>query len=167
MSPDDRFLLHGVPDGRQWEIGTDRETPVFNPFQASRDGRWLFSSLFRGPDDRRQISLRPAAATENDWKPAAYPKVEGWAAGRFTAGITDDGEWLYYRDRDGAGKDGLYRVATSGGEPMRVGDYASSTRDFMMMSIGPDGRQFIVGVLEPSDRPDLWILENFRPGGSK
>ena len=162
-SSDDRLLLTGVPDGRQWEIGTDRESAILNPFQTSADGRWVFSSLIRGPGDRRQLSIRPTSGTESDWKPMAYPKVEGWGVGRFTAGITDDGNWLFYRDRDAGGKDGLYRVSTSGGEPERVGDYPTSQQDLAPFLISPDGRQFIVNAREPEQQPELWILENFVP----
>src|SRR5262249_6185552 len=124
------------------------------------------SSQIRFPDDRRNLAIRPASGTDNDWKPVAYPKVEGWVAGRFAAGLTPDGDWLLYRDRDAGGKDRLYRVSTSGGEPEPIGDYPTSQQDRRPLSISSDGHQIIVTALESTGHPELWILENLGPAAA-
>src|SRR5438552_3170876 len=37
--------------------------------------------------------------------------------------ITPDGNWIYFHGADPYGKGGLFRVATSGGPPERLGDF--------------------------------------------
>ena len=39
--------------------------------------------------------------------------------------FTPDGNWLLYHDVDAAGKHSLFRVATAGGQPERLGDFPS------------------------------------------
>jgi hypothetical protein len=68
-----------------------------------------------------------------------------------------------YHDRDTTGKDGLYRIATSGGDPHRLGDYPTSLST-SAITISGDGRRFIVHA--PKERQparEYWVLENFVP----
>ena len=70
-----------------------------------------------------------------------------------------DGKWRVYHGRDAAGKNGLFRIASSGGQPERLGDFpAGITRGAMWVS--PDGQKLILDALKPLQ---LWMLENFEP----
>jgi Tol biopolymer transport system component len=73
-----------------------------------------------------------------------------------------DGKWIYYHNADAAGKDGLYRVAISGGTPERVGDFPTN-RFSGALFFSQDGHQVIAETDEPSVRPDTFLLENFEP----
>ena len=161
VSADDRLLITtkagelGV--GFQWEVGTEREIKVLNPVQTSADGRWIYSSQTRNSENRRQIGIRPTSGGDDDWKPAVYPRID---ANLFTAQLTPDGNWLIYRDKDTGGKDGLYRVSTTNGEPERLGDYPSDRLDFNRWPpISPDGRHIIVSVRSPQDQSAIWAFD--------
>ena len=165
VSPDDRLLITtkageaGV--GYQWEVGTEREIKVLNPVQTSADGRWIYSSQTRNSENRRQIGIRPTSGGDDDWRPAVYPRIDG---NLFTAQLTPDGNWLIYRDKDIGGKDGLYRVSTTNGEPERLGDYPSDQPDFNRWPpISPDGRHIIVSVRLPQDQSEIWALDQNVP----
>jgi hypothetical protein len=79
-----------------------------------------------------KVEIRPLSG--GDWVPLA-PDSE-----IMTAGFTSDGNWFVYQGRDAAGKDGLFRVATSGGASQRLGDFPKT------------------GV----DRGDIWISPGVR-----
>jgi hypothetical protein len=73
--------------------------------------------------------------------------------------FTADGNWLLYHDRDAAGKDGLFRVAATGGDAERLGDFpAVSVRGWMWIS--PDGQKIVADSFNPQE---IWMLENFEP----
>ena len=73
--------------------------------------------------------------------------------------FTPDGNWVVYCNTDEGVKQGLFRVATSGGEPERLGDLPSGSK-FPLLSISPDGQKIIADTREPVE---LWMLENFEP----
>jgi Tol biopolymer transport system component len=166
-SSDDRFLLTArwgeVGAGFEWEIETRRETRLlYSPMTRSADGRWIYSSLTLNPEGRRQLAIRPTSGSDKDWKPVAFPRTRGNGGGRFTAAFTSDGNWLFYRDIDANGKDSLYRVSTSNGEPERLGDYPTSSPT-SVFTISPDGRQIVLSVMEPQQEPELWAVDGFVP----
>jgi len=73
--------------------------------------------------------------------------------------FTSDGNWLVYRGSDAAGKGGILRVATTGGEPKWIGDYPkSSVRGDIWIS--PDGKKLLFLTFGSEE---LWMLENFEP----
>jgi Tol biopolymer transport system component len=77
--------------------------------------------------------------------------------------FTKDGNWLLYHDVDAAGNQSLFRVATAGGQPERIGDFPSAYGTGYMW-ISPDGKKIIADTLKPLE---LWILENFEPAAPK
>jgi len=139
---------------RQWEIATQRETvlermPPGAWGWVSQDERWVVEV-----DEHRNVKIRPTAG--GDWKPL----LSDPHAGHFD--LTPDGNWLIYHTVDSAGKHGLYRVATSGGQPERLGDFPTSTPDGSL-HISPDGRKALVAAGEYDTVYELWSLENFVP----
>jgi Tol biopolymer transport system component len=82
--------------------------------------------------------------------------------------FTQDGDWIVYQDVDTNGKDALFRVRTTGGEPQRLGDYpTNSSNSYLNVSV--DGRHFLVEATanNPTSaeglQSDYWILQNFVP----
>jgi len=142
----------------RWEIATQRET-VLERFPAgayglvSLDERWVVEV-----DEHRNLKIRPTAG--GDWKPL----LSDPHAGHFN--VTPDGNWLLYHTVDSAGKHGLYRVATAGGEPERLGDFPTNTPDGSLY-ISPDGRKVMVAAGEYDTVYELWSLENFVPPAPK
>jgi Tol biopolymer transport system component len=78
--------------------------------------------------------------------------------------FSPDGGWVVYHDRDGSGRDGLYRVSTAGGEPQRLGDYPTGLPT-SALTISGDGRRFIMHApaRDPQPSRDYWVLDNFLP----
>ncbi|MGA3042675.1 MAG: hypothetical protein ABSF54_18015 [Bryobacteraceae bacterium] len=143
---------------QQWEIATQRETVLERmPPEAwgwvSPDERWVVEV-----DERRNLKIRPTAG--GDWKPL----LSDPHAGHF--GLTPDGNWLIYHTVDSAGKHGLYRVSTAGGQPERLGDFPTNTPDGSL-EISPDGRKVMVAAGEYDTVYELWSLENFVPPAPK
>lgn len=133
---------------RRWEIGAPQLTTVYegaNVIGLSPDERWIVRR-----EQGRVVEIRPMSG--GDWKPLISLRENQFA-------FTQDGNWLIYHDTDGSGKDGLFRVATAGGDPERLGDFpAASTQGEIWIS--PDGRKLITDTLNPRE---LWMLENFEP----
>jgi hypothetical protein len=97
------------------------------------------------------FSMKPAAG--GDWKAPLAP-TDDWQHA-----LSPDGKWRIFHGRDAAGKNGLFRVATAGGTPERLGDFpGGNIRGAMWVS--PDGNKIIAAVLNPLQ---LWMLENFEP----
>jgi Tol biopolymer transport system component len=142
----------------RWEIATQRETvleriPTGAYGLVSPDERWVVEV-----DEQRNLKIRPTAG--GDWKPLlADPH-----AGHFN--VTPDGNWLIYHTVDSAGKHGLYRVATAGGQPERLGDFPTNSADGSLY-ISPDGRKVMVAGGEYDTAYELWSLENFVPPAPK
>ena len=84
--------------------------------------------------------------------------------------FSPDGNWVVYHDVDAAGKGGLYRIASEGGQPQRLGDFPTTGPVIWMvssLSISPDGRRFLVHAPRERRRTgDYWVLENFLPAAS-
>ena len=146
----------------RWEIATQQETALANFTEISiarafvlpsRNERWLLRLT------NQAYEVRPMAG--GDWKALVSHKGWGWHAT-----FTPDGEWLVYQDVDPAGKQGLFRVATAGGKPERLGDFPTTSRNGSM-EISPDGRKIMVAAGEFEDGLELWSLENFVPPAPK
>jgi len=155
LSHDDHSLYALSTKGLiRWEVGaagwtmvTEAPNLMRDQFTAiaSPDGRWIT----RRKDGK--VEIRPI--TGGDWRPLISIASPNQMA--FTA----DGNWLLYHDRDAAGKDGLFRVATTGGDPERLGDFpAVSVRGWMWIS--PDGQKIVADAFNPQE---IWMLENFEP----
>jgi Tol biopolymer transport system component len=170
INSDDRVLTTANVGGGgfEWEIGTDREVPISNAITTSQDGRWVYE-LSSDHENRRQLRVRPATGDNEDWRRLAYvrrQRVAG-ALNFIPIRFTPDGNWIVYHDKDSDGKDGLYRVSVSGGEPERLGDYAV-TINGTEISVSPDGRHFIVSTgAERPQEGEFWMLENFIPATTK
>jgi hypothetical protein len=94
----------------------------------SPDGRWLTRWI------KQNIEIRPTSG--GDWKSAvSFGKELPMGTGHFN--ITPDGNWLLFHDLDSTGKHGLFRVATAGGAPERLGDFPTNSR---LGSIQTEGR---------------------------
>jgi Tol biopolymer transport system component len=142
----------------RWEIATQRETVLERiPPPAwgwvSRDERWVIEV-----DEHRNVKIRPTSG--GDWKPL----LSDSHAGHFN--FTPDGNWLIYHTVDSAGKHGLFRVSTAGGQPERLGDFPTNTPDGSL-EISPDGRNVLVAAGEYDTVYELWSLENFVPPAPK
>jgi hypothetical protein len=120
--------------------------------------------------NRRDFRIRPTSAGEDAWEHLAYirkqaPDTRGVIALKFTP----DGEWIVYNDVDADGKDALFRVRTTGGEPQRLGDYPTTSPN-SYLNVSLDGRHFLVETsgINPASAEGLqteyWILQNFLPG---
>jgi Tol biopolymer transport system component len=142
----------------RWEIATQRETvleriPPPASASVSPDERWVVEV-----DEHRNVKIRPTSG--GDWKPL----LSDSHAGHFN--VTPDGNWLIYHTVDSAGKHGLYRIATAGGQPERLGDFPTNTPDGSL-EISPDGRKVMVAAGEYDTVYELWSLENFVPPAPK
>jgi hypothetical protein len=133
----------------RWDLATRQATTVdkvtgFLNFPSPTD-RWFAQR------DRETIETRPAAGGE--WRPLISLLTTHMA-------FTPDGNWLLFHDVDAAGRHGLFRVSTVGGQPERVGDFPSLPKERGMLLVSPDGRKILV-VGRASE--GVWILENFEP----
>jgi Tol biopolymer transport system component len=160
----------GEEDGMllRWEIATGLETALQPGSRTgglafgSADERWL---IRRTPQN---IEIRPTSG--GDWKSLASlgKGLQGPVVGHdFSA--TPDGNWVLYHDVDSAGKQGLFRVSTAGGQPERLGDFPMNRdpKEASFMEISPDGRNVIVQFADPENAYELWSLENFVPPAPK
>ncbi len=129
----------------RWEIGAQQETVMDRASAASPDARWV------GRWENGVIEIRPMSG--GDWR--TLVSLKNWSPIAFTP----DGNWVVYCNTDEGVKQGLFRVATSGGEPERLGDLPSGSK-FPLLSISPDGQKIIADTREPVE---LWMLENFEP----
>jgi dipeptidyl aminopeptidase/acylaminoacyl peptidase len=176
LSPDDRILYSTRNQTWYlWEIGTDKETAVGgylrSPYGPNGPSTfWVLrdrnspptigirsKDALRGPDSLRVDNFTPLAAVRIP-APTIY--------GPLPLDITRDGKWLVYHDKDADGKDGFYRVSTTGGAPERLGDYPTGNLS-SFLSPSPNGRQFIVAVQGDVRPPEFWALENFLPAAAK
>jgi hypothetical protein len=138
----------------RWEIAARQatkldRTPGIQVWAAtSPDERWIARR------ENGKFEIRPISGGE--WKPLV--SVGG---GQQTA-FTPDGNWLMYHDVEPLGKQSLFRVATGGGQPERLGDFPTAGGGFMWIS--PNGREIIADERVPAE---LWILENFEPAAPK
>jgi hypothetical protein len=166
MTLDDRkiiFYRGQTNTSIEWEIATGEQRPL--PYYRSSDDRWdLIEST--DPTARNALRIRPAAGAD-DWRFLAARRVPppGYAAPPWR--FSPDGNWVVFHDRDDVGKDGLYRIATAGGEPQRLGDYPTG-RPTSAISIYRDGRRFIVHAPKGPQAlaRDFWVLENFLPSAA-
>jgi Tol biopolymer transport system component len=138
----------------EWNRSTGQEAVIANDrsyYQApSPDGR-----LMVGLRDGR-LSVRPTSG--GDWAPLV--SGIGMNVPVFTM---PDGKWVFYQDKDAAGKYGLFRVPITGGEPQRLGGSPGNlySEEYFF---SPDARQ-ILTVKGATD--ELWLLENFVPSARK
>jgi Tol biopolymer transport system component len=142
----------------RWEIASQKETILDRSPSGSLD--WISPNeqwLFRMDD--QQFALRPMPGGE--WRSLAT-HIKGWSSGHFSG--TSDGSWLFYHIVDPGGKHSLYRVATAGGEPERLGDFPTESRGGSM-DISPDGSKIMVTAREYAS--ELWLLENLVPSAKK
>jgi WD40 repeat protein len=156
---DDALYFNRESSGEliQWGIGTGKET-LLAPTSSiaslmvvpSPDGAWLK----RFDVNQRNIEVRPMAG--GGWKPLLRLSAGG------QSGFSPDGKWIFYHDKDAAGKDGLYRIATAGGTPERLGDFPEREVNGTL-KISPDGRRIIALASGLNGLPDQWLLENFEP----
>jgi Tol biopolymer transport system component len=155
------FQRQSTGEFTRWDIGTGQETLLDHTsniidleVDASPDGGWL--KRF----NRGNIEIRPMAG--GAWTPLLPLRAGG------QSGFSPDGKWIFYHDKDVAGagpvgKDGLYRIATAGGAPERLGDFPVSNVHGTLR-ISPDGRGIIVLAGAAGNvAPETWLLENFEP----
>ena len=135
----------------RWEIGAPRWTTAYEgpglSFWPSPDERWIARVA-----KQWKFEIRPMSG--GDWRPLAPDSVMR------SSDFTPDGNWLVFHGVDAEGKDGLFRVSTSGGQPERVGDYPDGDSYNGDIWISPDGQKFFV---DTGSRDEVWILENFEP----
>lgn len=166
LSPDDRTLISFVKVGppalrtgaRQWEMSSspEKETTfagvVESNVSESPDGRWVYRAI-AASGNRTEYQIRSTGGGDADWKSLMHVNrptaPQEPTALPVPVQYSPDSRWILYHDRDVSGKDGLFRVSTSGGEPQRLGDYPTSGLS-SLMSISPDGRKILVHVDAPA-----------------
>jgi Tol biopolymer transport system component len=141
----------------RWEIATQRETPLEKfPLDTfgwvSQDERWLMGM------DKQGLKIRPVSG--GDWKPLVSLDFT------IQFNTTPDGNWIFYHGVDSAKKHGLFRVATAGGQPERLGDFPTNSQTGAL-EISPDGRKVMVSAHDYETGYELWSLENFVPPAPK
>jgi hypothetical protein len=160
-SLDDK-ALYIFPDEAvmRWEIATQRETVIAKItglifwWVVSPDERWLIHAK-----TQRQIELRPL--TGGDWGPLLSTESD-----LHDLGFTPDGNWLFYTDVNSAGRSSLFRIATAGGQPERLGDLPIGSSG-SLLQISSDQRTVIFAVQDSPRETEMWSLENFEPVTAK
>ena len=114
------------------------------PF-ISRDGHWLVRV--------NRENLQVMRFSGGSWISVASGSGDQFA-------ISPDGNWVYFDAKDSDGKQGLFRVATSGGDRERVGDFPVQG-GVGSLRISPDGRKIIAAVYDSAHAFETWTLENF------
>jgi hypothetical protein len=158
IASDDRSLtFFNGPGFVEWEIGGQNQRP--GPSYRSDDRRW---SMTTGRDGT-EVRVRPGEG-DGDSRLLVTRKVPVPVAAAMPIRFSPDGQWVVYHDRDGSGRDGLYRVATAGGEPRRLGDFPTRVPT-SALTISRDGRRFIMHApaRDPQPSRDYWMLDNFLP----
>jgi hypothetical protein len=144
----------------RWEIAKQRETVLeqLAPTafgSVSSDERWLTRL-----DMQKQIlELRPTSG--GNWETLVNKILP---TGQFAT--APDGNWLIYHYVDSAGKHGLFRVPTAGGQPERLGDLPTNSRSGTL-EVSPDGSKIMVAAGDYKTGYELWSLENFVPPAPK
>jgi Tol biopolymer transport system component len=137
----------------RWDIGT-RQATVLDRLP----GLYTPGDSFPRPSEhwvarrhKDKIEIRPIAGGE--WKALISLPTTHMA-------FTPDGNWLLFHDVDAAGKHGLYRISTAGGQRERISEFPSVGKEQGDLHVSPDGRKLLV-----KSRTDqqVWILENFEP----
>jgi len=164
LSHDDKSLYivkGGIDAGGQmvrWEVASHQETVLeqFPPQswgEMSSDERWLIRAT------AKNLDIRPLSG--GDWKPLVSRLTQSGHVD-----FTSDGQWVLYHDADSTGKPAVFRVATAGGQPERVGEFPTSAPSGTMR-ISPDGSKVMVAAGEYENGYELWSLENFVPPAPK
>jgi hypothetical protein len=154
-----RWRIGGGGEFLRWEIATGQETLLekYVPesfIWVSLNERWLIRAV------KQNVEIRPTSG--GDWKSLVSRSLREWD---HEASITPDGKWLLYYDADSSGKRPLFRVATAGGAPERLGDFPTNTTSDM--EISPDGTKIVAAAADDATGYELWSLENFVPPAPK
>ena len=93
-----------------------------------------------------------------DWMPV------GPLGGNTAKAFTPDGKWIVYYERPQDGKNSLFRIPVSGGQPERIGDFPDAY-SYELFYISPDGKKIIASYKSSVTYKgaELWLLENFEP----
>jgi WD40 repeat protein len=160
----DRRLLIRSADNRiaRWEVGGDE--PVFGSQTISdltpggRDGdEWVFRRSPGAAVGTGSIEIREANNESAAWRHLVDMPVMGPRVG-------EEGRSVFYTKPDPDGRRGLYRVATAGGEPQRLGDIAVPSNAQQPVEVSPDGRHFLTSFQNRENgQLDYFLLENFIP----
>jgi hypothetical protein len=155
-----RWRIGGGGEFLRWEIATGQET-ILEKYTAgsfiwmSLNERWLIRVV------KQNLAIRPTSG--GDWKSLVSRSLREWD---HEASITPDGKWLLYGDIDSAGKHILFRVATGGGAPERLGGDFPTNNWSGTIEISPDGSKIIIASSDANPM-ELWVLENFVPPAPK
>lgn len=135
----------------RWEIRTQQAMTLDVSLNAKvGDDVPLPNEHWMARRNNSAIEIRPTAG--GDWK-----SLIGLSPTQM--GFTEDGIWLLYHDVDAAGRQSLFRRATSGGPPERIGDFPIAMKQGGLR-ISPDGRKIIA---EAPILQEVWLLQNFEP----
>ena len=161
LSHDDKsvYFMELKPGGytiSRWDVATNQARVLmddnvggnFSYADVSHDERLLYRTRLRS------LEVRPISGS-------AWVRLATISSNETFIDSTPDGNWIYYRDRDAAGKPALFRVATSGGPAERMGDFPEGEAGIMRIS--PDGSKVVVSLYSASNGYETWSLENFVP----
>ncbi|MCX6576398.1 MAG: tetratricopeptide repeat protein [Candidatus Aminicenantes bacterium] len=150
---------------RDFEKGTEKElfragtaaTRPWGPSAISPDGNHI---AIVSRDDQRALTLIPTSGGEarvihQFEQKGGWPTMLTW---------TTDGRYIIFsRSSEPENKGwGLWRISANGGEPHSLG---MNTRFISWVCAHPDGKQLAFSMGEGSDT-ELWVMENFLPGGN-
>lgn len=140
----------GAPSSEGWDIDARRKAAAAPAPLKTPSG----PAIFEGEQLEGQIrfGVRPLAPGSS-FRPLFTRRDQTASSAQlgFPIRVTADGRWVFYHDRDEAGRDGLYRVAVDGGQPERLGDHPTvEPKRGSWLALSPDGRRILVAALRPA-----------------
>jgi Tol biopolymer transport system component len=140
----------------RWDVATNQARVLI---EDNMGGEFSYATI--SPDERMLARTRLRSLEVRPMSGSAWMRLATTSSNETFFDATPDGNWIYYRDRDTAGKPALFRVATSGGPGERMGDFPEGEAGTMRIS--PDGNKVVVSLYNASNGYETWSLENFVP----
>jgi Tol biopolymer transport system component len=159
------IIAKDLSTGRTWDVYKMNAPFNFPMISVSPDGRWLAAlEHSRGNNSNRERILM-AISTENG---------KARELGRFVSGTGNvvqprwsaDGRYIFFPGlRKGDEKWDIWYVPVEGGEPKKLG---LALHQIEYISPHPDGKRIAFSSFGPTVHgPEVWVMENFLPGGKK
>jgi len=148
----------------KWDMATQQLTSP-DPDQHLETRVLLISPDERWTARRINDNYEIRNLSGGDWTPV------GPLGGHTAKAFTPDGNWIVYWELaqhalpEENGKNILFRVAVTGGQPERLGDFRHAYNLGGFLHISPDGKE-IIASYPSSDAykgAEIWLLENFEP----
>ena len=170
LSPDDS-IVYFTSDNfpilgsiLQWNMAAQKEITLstqldkLETYAPSPDGNWLVRTTLSS-----NMSVRPMSG--GAWRNLVFDATGLW----WQTVVSPDSKWVFFHTIDQVGKHSLFRVAVTGGQPERLGDFPCESFSGLL-NMSSEGRQILAtcnGGSEGNAGYDLWVLENFVPSPKK